>query len=122
YPNKSDRLRKSGNDPGGDIFIHGGNVTIGCMPLGDSNIEQLYIMAVDARSAAQKRIPVHIFPCRMDKAENKRLLERYVKKRPELGPFWDELRPIYDQFEENRVVPAVSINSSGEYKVKSRSE
>lgn len=45
YPNRFDRkmARKDRRTRlGGDIFIHGKNVTIGCIPIGDRNIEELF--------------------------------------------------------------------------------
>ncbi len=47
YPNKFDI--ECGKDDGrknlgGDIFIHGKSVTIGCIPIGDANIEELFIL------------------------------------------------------------------------------
>ncbi len=47
YPNQFDEeCAKIDNrkDLGGDIFIHGKNVTIGCIPIGDKNIEELFIL------------------------------------------------------------------------------
>lgn len=48
--------------PDGDIFIHGGEVTIGCLPITDAGVEEVYLLAVLARAAGQMAIPVHIFP------------------------------------------------------------
>ncbi len=45
YPNAEDRkhARKEGRkDPGGDIFIHGKDVSIGCIAIGDPAIEEIY--------------------------------------------------------------------------------
>lgn len=49
YPNKQDiEWAKQDGRPienlGGDIMIHGKNVTIGCVPLGDTAIEELFYM------------------------------------------------------------------------------
>ena len=110
YPNKSDLIRKTGSDPGGDIFIHGNKVTIGCIPIGDGGIEELYIIAVDTKSAGQEKIPVHIFPYRMD-------LTRYIEEYPDLKDFWDELRPVYDAFENTRRIPSIRIDESGRYRI-----
>ncbi len=47
YPNAFDRqMAKNDNrtNPGGDIFIHGKNKTIGCVPVGDRGIEELFIL------------------------------------------------------------------------------
>jgi murein L,D-transpeptidase YafK len=48
YPNEFDRERaiKDGRDNlGGDIMIHGKDVTIGCIPIGDSSIEEVFFLA-----------------------------------------------------------------------------
>lgn len=48
YPNAFD-LKMAERDNrvnlGGDIFIHGRDVTIGCIPIGDEAIEELYLLA-----------------------------------------------------------------------------
>lgn len=47
YPNAFDRkmAAKDGRDQlGGDIFIHGMSVTIGCIPLGNPNIEEVFYL------------------------------------------------------------------------------
>ena len=48
YPNAFDRKmaeRDNRENLGGDIFIHGRDVTIGCIPIGDRAIEELYLLA-----------------------------------------------------------------------------
>lgn len=45
YPNRFDKAmgrRDKRRRLGGDIFIHGKNVTIGCIPIGDKAIEELF--------------------------------------------------------------------------------
>jgi murein L,D-transpeptidase YafK len=115
YPNKSDRIRKTKADPGGDIFIHGNRVTIGCIPIGDSLIEELYIFAVDAKSGGQNKIPVHIFPCRMHDSLKTDMLKLYYDRNPSPQSFWDELKPLYDYFEKNHSLPKISISDAGKY-------
>jgi len=47
YPNEFDQLkaREDGRtNLGGDIFIHGKSATIGCIPVGDDNIEELFTL------------------------------------------------------------------------------
>ena len=41
YPNASDHILSDRRRPGGDIFIHGSCVTIGCVPLRDGPIEEI---------------------------------------------------------------------------------
>ncbi len=35
------------NDPGSDIFIHGKDVSIGCLAMGDEAIEDLFVLVHD---------------------------------------------------------------------------
>lgn len=47
YPNAFDRKSAEHDgrtNLGGDIFIHGKSVTIGCIPIGDDNIEELFTL------------------------------------------------------------------------------
>jgi murein L,D-transpeptidase YafK len=118
YPNRSDRIRKRGPDPGGDIFIHGNRVTIGCIPIGDEKIQELYIVAVEARNSGQGEIPVHIFPCRFDDSANAVIIEHFAGTDGSLADFWAELESIYSFFEQYRSVPEVSILSDGSYQVR----
>jgi murein L,D-transpeptidase YafK len=121
YPNKSDWKRATGSHPGGSIFIHGNWVTIGCIPIGDFPIEELYIIAVDARNEGQERIPTHIFPCRMTENNTEEILKSYIRKKPSLESFWNELKPGYDYFEKHRRLPKITINSQGQYNITSGS-
>jgi hypothetical protein len=48
YPNAFDKemaKKEKRTNLGGDIMIHGSNVTIGCIPIGDDKIEELYFLA-----------------------------------------------------------------------------
>ncbi|MCI0436296.1 MAG: L,D-transpeptidase family protein [Gemmatimonadetes bacterium] len=115
YPNASDRVM--GRVPlGGDIYIHGGCKTIGCIAIEDEQIKELYWAAVEARALGQTRIPVHIFPARLDDAEME-LLTRIYGARRDLVAFWNTLRPGYDYFERHRVPPMMRVNARGQYQV-----
>lgn len=120
YPNAADRVLSDPNKPGGDIYIHGKDVTIGCAPLGDAAIEELYLAALDAREAGQARIAVHIFPGRMNGAEWERFAAEETAKRPELANFWAQLAPVYTAFEKERVVPEVEVTREGRYVLRQR--
>lgn len=62
YPNSFDlekaKLDKR-TDLGGDIMIHGKSATIGCIPVGDKNIEEIFILATKAKN---KNFPIIIAP------------------------------------------------------------
>jgi len=113
YPNSSDRILGDRRSPGGDIFIHGSCVTIGCIPLQDGPIEEVYLAAVDARSSGQPRIAVHIFPCRLDGDWTK--LEKEARRRPGWMDFWHNLKQGYDLFEKTRLLPKVTVDRTGKY-------
>ena len=117
YPNASDRILAGGPDPGGDIFIHGKDVSIGCAPLGDAAIEQLYLAALDTRARGQARIPVHIFPARMHGAEWDAFAAEHAAGTPALARFWAQLQPGYDAFERERRIPAFTIAPDGSYRL-----
>lgn len=113
YPNASDIVRGEKDYPGGNIFIHGGCATIGCIPLTDDKIKELYILAIEAYEHGQKNIPVHIYPYRFSEEKNKEKFSEY----PEHQAFWEELISIYKYFEEHKNPPIVKINSNGKYSV-----
>jgi len=95
YPNASDLIRKEGENPGGDIFIHGKCVTIGCIPITDPLIMELYILAEKAKGNGQANIQVQIFPTYM----SEKRLDLFCRRYPSQQAFWKELKPLYDQFE-----------------------
>jgi len=68
YPNQSDKILADNAQPGGDIFIHGDCVTIGCLPMTDDVIKEIYVLAVLATHGGQAKIPIYIFP--FDMSEN----------------------------------------------------
>ncbi len=120
YPNAADRVLSDRDKPGGDIYIHGKDVSIGCAPLGDSMIEELFLAALDARNAGQQRIAVHIFPGRMSGPEWEKYVAAETATRPELASFWAQLAPIYAAFEKRRVVPEVEVKPDGRYVLRAR--
>jgi len=116
YPNRSDAILGRRERLGGDIFIHGGCKTEGCLAVTDESIKELYWIAVEARSGGQTRIPVHIFPARLDAEEMQRLDVAFAGE-PELRRFWRNLRPGYDYFEQHRKLPDIRVNSLGAYRL-----
>ncbi len=112
YPNQADRKRSKARDLGGDIFLHGDCVSIGCVAITDDEIELLYIAAVLARDRGQRRIPVHVFPMRMTGAK----LKKALRKWPEHQPLWRELAEGYGFFETNGRPPHVRVLRDGHYR------
>jgi murein L,D-transpeptidase YafK len=116
YPNVKDRATGGDVSLGGDIFIHGGCNSDGCLAVTDEGIMELYWMSVEARATGQQRIPVHIFPARLDAGELERL-QRVFSEEPERSAFWATLKPGYEFFEQNRRIPAVMVDGTGDYVV-----
>jgi len=116
YPNASDRKRSKASDLGGDIFIHGNCVTIGCMPITDDKIREIYLMAILARDAGQKEIPVYIYPTRMIPQNLLSIRHDYSDDKDRLM-LWRELQAVYDAFASKHLPPQVSIGGNGEYVV-----
>jgi murein L,D-transpeptidase YafK len=92
YPNASDRKRSAANTSlGGDIYIHGNTVSIGCLAMTDDVIQELYLVVWDAHRAGQKKIPVEIFPFRMTDSN----LARESATHPQWAEFWRHLQASY---------------------------
>ncbi|MFN5848224.1 MAG: murein L,D-transpeptidase family protein, partial [Chitinophagales bacterium] len=62
YPNKSDSILGVQGELGGDIYIHGGCETIGCLPMTDTLIESIYLINLYSKYVGLDKIPIHIFP------------------------------------------------------------
>jgi murein L,D-transpeptidase YafK len=114
YPNAADRILGSKQNPGGDIFLHGSCVTIGCIPITDDGIKEIYWLAVLARNSGQMHIPIEIFPARLTTAGLDGLASAH-RNQPELVSFWMNLKEGYDFFETHREPPVVRVGGGGRY-------
>lgn len=115
YPNASDAVLSDPNKPGGDIYIHGNCVTIGCLPITDSLIEQVYHMASVVKEQGQDFIPVHIFPMRYDDPESVEQFTIRTKNKPETQQFAKSIKDAYEYFEDTHQLPAVFVTDKGDY-------
>jgi murein L,D-transpeptidase YafK len=116
YPNASDKKFADPLNPGDNIFVHGSCITIGCIPVGDENIKELYILAARAKGGEQD-IPIHIFPNKMTD-ENYDSLKKEFSSNATLLEFWSWLKPGFDAFEKANVLPIVTVDDTGKYIVK----
>lgn len=111
YPNKSDKILVDGKRTGGDIMIHGNCVTIGCIPLQDDPVKDLYMLCVEAKN--NNTSPrVEIYPCKFT-AENIKFLEETFDSAK--NKFWENIKPAYTYFETNKSPAKYSINAKGVY-------
>jgi len=115
YPNVSDKLLSDSLRPGAAIYIHGSCVTVGCIPIMDEQIDELYILAAHAKNQGQDYIPVHIFPIRFNVARSVKYLENLTKDDPSLKKFAARLEEAFDYFERYKQLPVVLTNEKGDY-------
>ena len=116
YPNRSDRILGKKGSLGGDIFIHGDCVTIGCVPLTDEWIKELYVICVEARKGGQQKIPVTVFPAKLTTEKFEALKVQYVDDADKVG-LWTDLKTAYDLFGKHQQLPTITFLSSGRHRV-----
>jgi murein L,D-transpeptidase YafK len=114
YPNQSDRILGWKKELGGAIMIHGNCVTIGCVPITDDKIKEVYVLATEAKSGGQPDIPVHLFPQVMSAAGLEEL-EKENATAPERIALWRNIKTGYDYFENKRRLPEIRVAADGRY-------
>ncbi|MEZ4936979.1 MAG: L,D-transpeptidase family protein [Crocinitomicaceae bacterium] len=112
YPNKADRINSPYKSKGGDIFIHGNCVTIGCIPITDEFIKEFYVLCVESKNKGHE-IPVHIFPFRMN--FDLKTIPSYSEYAEGAEKLWPNLQPIFKDFEEKKTLSKISIDEKGKY-------
>ena len=116
YPNASDRMLSESIRPGAAIYVHGSCVTVGCIPLRDQPIEELYVLAASTHSAGQDYIPIHVFPIKFKKAaKHKEMMDKYLAAHPEYKPMMERLMDVYFYFEQHKQLPIILVNKNGDY-------
>lgn len=114
YPNLADRRKGTFDQLGGDIFIHGACVTIGCLPMTDDKIKEIYLYAVHARNNGQPRIPVYAYPFKMTDENMATYAKKYANEHT-LLEFWSNLKLGYDHFIQNKQEVRFSVSANGDY-------
>ncbi|UTW64678.1 hypothetical protein KFE98_09500 [bacterium SCSIO 12741] len=116
YPNRSDKILSDKSRPGGDIFIHGSCVTIGCLPITDPLIEQLYVLCIEAKNSGQGNIPVTLFPSRLEDETLKALQSEHAGETDKLN-LWLDLKKGYDYFNTHKKLPSIGFLPTGRHSV-----
>ncbi len=114
YPNLSDLRKTTFENPGGDIFIHGGCITIGCLPMTNDKIKEIYLLAMHARNNGQKKIPVYIFPFKMSNQNMSVYKEKHINDQ-NLIDFWLNIKLGYDKFFEEKKELDILYTENGDY-------
>jgi TPR repeat protein len=80
YPNAFDRARAADDGRarlGGDIMIHGGAVSDGCLPIGDAAIEEIFALV---ERVGTENVPVIVSPVDLRRADPRRAQARAVER------------------------------------------
>ena len=117
YPNGVDSFWGYRPKLGGQIFVHGDCATIGCLPMTDSVMGEIYWATVQAQShqGFVAKVPVHVFPFRPENKEVT-LLNFNVKGDINLNEKrWSNLYFAYHHFERAKFPARASHNRKGFY-------
>ena len=116
YPNKADKIRSNASDLGGDIFIHGNCLSIGCLAMTDESIKEIYTLAIMARNSNQMKIPVIIAPFTM--LQSKKM---DFDKQADLKPYakyfglWKSIFEGISTLHRTKQLPKFTISKTGSY-------
>ena len=100
FPNTFD---KAHGRTGSYILVHGGCTSTGCFAMTNGVMEEIFALSEAALTRGQDRIQVHVFPFRMT------LKNLAAHAESPWSSFWIGLKGAYDQFEQTRVPPRVSV-------------
>ncbi|HAA14043.1 MAG TPA: hypothetical protein DCE41_21065 [Cytophagales bacterium] len=115
YPNRSDQILGQAGSLGGDIFVHGACVTIGCIPITDDKIKELYLLCVEAKNNGQPKIPITLFPAKLGNDVYSNLLAG--QPNPKVKELWIDLKAGYDHFNVNKTLPTISFLDNGRHRI-----
>ncbi len=114
YPNAADSILGYRPNLGGTIYLHGNCASIGCIPITDEGIKEVYWISVLVRDGGAKHLPLQIFPARMNDQEFRELAKAYWGQ-PELVAFWTNLKEGFDSFEKTHRLAVVRVSKDGRY-------
>jgi murein L,D-transpeptidase YafK len=114
YPNKSDKIKSKYKDLGGDIYVHGSCATVGCLPMTDYYMDEIYIFTIYAKNNGQQKIPIYIFPFEMTNDRVKNYYTIY-EKNTELISFWKNIKIGHDIFHLFQKELEISFSNNGDY-------
>lgn len=115
YPNPSDRVLGDSSLLGGDIYIHGSCVTVGCIPITNPQIEDVYTIAAFCHNEGQDFIPIHLFPVVFKNIKSRDFLQKILGDRPDYEPMSRKMKYVYYYFEKYHNLPIIMSNDKGDY-------
>lgn len=115
YPNASDKILGKKGSLGGAIMIHGNCVTIGCVPITDEKIKELYPLCLESANSGGK-VKTEIYPCKPGTDKMKKLQNAYANNK-DFIQLWESLTEAYNYFERNKYQPTIKVNAKGNYSI-----
>ncbi|MFI8417565.1 peptidoglycan meso-diaminopimelic acid protein amidase [Serratia sp. NPDC078593] len=105
FPNDYDRAQ---GYSGAYLMIHGECKSIGCYAMTNDYMDEIYRYVEAAFAYGQSRVNISIYPFRMTEQNMQRhRSSNYLN-------FWQQLKPGYDYFVENRQPPMINV-ANGQY-------
>lgn len=115
YPNEADLIRRRywgiSNKSGGDINIHGNCISIGCIPIGNPDMEELFFL-IRANQKNGSNINVLLLPFDFKKIGLHDLTEDAYNGNKKLYAFWQSLEKIDRFFQDTGMIPNLSIDQT----------
>ncbi|WP_157754656.1 hypothetical protein [Salinivirga cyanobacteriivorans] len=91
-------------------------MTIGCIPITNDYIKELYLICIEARNSGQDNIPVTIFPARLDRERYDALCIKYNDDKDKLS-LWSDLKNGYDIFNRTKQLQTIVFLADGRHTV-----
>ena len=113
YPNESDIILGDKNKLGGEIYIHGECVSIGCVSVSNNDIEEIFTLVKLLKNWDE--VQVHIFPVYFDIKCNYEFLYEKIKTNERVINFEKNIETGFYMFQKNHVVPNYIIDDEGFY-------
>jgi murein L,D-transpeptidase YafK len=118
YPNEVDLKFASKENPGNEIYVHGDCVSVGCIPMTDSVMQEIYWITARAQAyqGVNAKIPIDIFPCRFTQKNWSYLQTNYAHK-PLVLKFWKNIEEGFKFFNTYKIPPGYWVDDAGLYKI-----
>ena len=115
YPNLSDKILSPYKHLGGLIYVHGNCVSVGCIAIGNTNIEEVFTLCTIAHGNGQDTIPIHIFPVDFRKPESAAYFDREMRLRHHLIEFEENIKEGFYRFDTSKRLSIINIGDNGKY-------
>ncbi len=117
YPNGVDSFWGDRKSLGGQIYIHGQCETIGCLPMTDSIMQEIYWISIQAQSwqGFGAKVPIHIFPYRPINEKIALNSNYWLIEAQKYSPRWKNLFYAHEHFERKHFPGRAYHNGNGYY-------